>query len=152
MARRLAQRRANVFPKVHHHAQRSHRSGRRSSSVCARNFIRRWLRRARGPFWADGSWEINEDIGHLIGLSPAPDARRRHCRNAIIGFLAEAVWGGYAGMFYSRDQTWYPAHRHALPSYLTHRLVTWAVTTLEAASHLFLSERTPPARPRPGEP
>ena len=103
------------------------------------------------PFLADAAWQVDEDLGALFGLTPAPDQRRRSCRNALIGSLANAVWSGHRGIFYSRDRNWYAANGDVLPSFVTLRLMTWAVDTMETAPSYFLSHRAAPARPRAGE-
>ncbi len=103
------------------------------------------------PFLADAAWQVDEDLGALFGLTPAPDQRRRSCRNALIGSLANAVWSGHRGIFYPRDRNWYAANGNVLPSFVTLRLMTWAVDTMETAPSYFLSHRAAPARPRAGE-
>jgi hypothetical protein len=103
------------------------------------------------PLLVSPGWNLDEDLGLRFGLAPAPDLRRRGCRNVLIGSLVDAVLAGAEGVFYSRDRSFFARHRNLLPPFVSLRTLTWAVDTMEAAPRYFRSHRVAPARPRPGQ-
>jgi hypothetical protein len=106
---------------------------------------------AERPLLVDPAWDHDEDLGLRFGLAPAPDLRRRSCRNVLIGSLLDAVLAGAGGVFYSRDKTFYARNRNLLPPFVSLRTLTWAIDTMAAAPLYFLSRRVAPARPRTGQ-
>src|SRR2546430_1770240 len=104
------------------------------------------------PLLVNSMWDIDDDLGALLfGVAPAPDLRRRSCRNVVIGGLASAVWAGHTGVFYSRDRNWYARNRGLLPAYISLRSIRWSIATLETGPMYFQSCVAKPTRPGAGD-